>query len=519
MFDSVVNSALEGTIEDDTIINNKTKSKSFKITIVVSVILALILSVLFAYKYVSSLKITDVPDSVSGSVALTSWQNSVKATDNDYLLEVSKDSYLAKEKDYVSTSDFKFAFYKSVMNTVNYRVPEVEQKRANGSTVMVDEKPKMVMSDLMEGESVKLTVIDWNKVVFSKEQIQKYAKEHPKFKNNIVATDSSYAMQELFASMVADHIKSPINGNAPISTIDWTPQLESYTTTDDSGNTVVGKRVSLEEDKAIDNYLFGSKEFLRAQLLFYSTYMDKPIPDEWQRYLDDTEGKVAMPNNYVNTINPNWVGSYRLQKGIVEEGKTAGVEVKPILPAVGTGSKEEPAGLNTSVKTSFIKDDKVLPIRIELTEFKMDQDAIDYFNSKDKRNFGFTTESQRVYASGKIKVTNLSEEEINIKEDTAIVDDQLNETASTGTVYGLKREASIKPGETVELDFWASSTEISDRYLIWGKSFNRKEPAVWFRVLGAEDGKVTPVSTNLNGATTTGTASPSPSSPSSSSSK
>lgn len=487
----------------------KKKSLKFKLIVAILLILTFVVGVLVAYKQVINPKTSDVEDALSGSYNLLQWNESVKSGNSDLLATAVEGSYLAQESDYASSSEFKTEFYKVIMNTVNYKVPEVELTKSNGKPIMVHDKPKMVMSDLMNGESVQLQVIDWTKLNFTKDEIVNFKDNHEKFKNFNLTSDTSYAMQELFAAYVAEQVNSPKPGAVVITTKEWVPQLEPYETVDSNGDSAMGMRVSKAEDIALDNLLFGSKEFLDAQARFYSAYFNKPIPDEWATYIKDTEAKKVVPTSYLDTMNPNWIGAYRLQVQIVEEGKASGTEVKPILPSLGDGTKENPAGLNTSVRTSYISGTKVFPVRIELTEFKMDQDAIDFFNSKDSRNFGFSTESQRVYASGKLLVTNVSAEEFTVKEDTAIVDDQLNQTASTGTVYGLKREATLKPGDTVELDFWASSTEINSRYLIWGKSFNRQEPAVWFRVLNAEDGTVEPVQgTAMNPSTS---ASPTPS--------
>lgn len=468
----------------------KKKSIKFKVGIALLLVVLFVVGVIVAYGKVMNPKTSDVEDSLSGSHALLEWEKVVNSGSSSNLASAVDGSYLAKEQEYAGDSIFKKDFYMAVMGTVTYKVPETELLKANGEPVIVNGSPKMVTSDLMAGESVQLTTVDWTKLNFNKEAIIEFKDKDEKLKTINITADSSYAMQELFAAYVTNAIRSPKPGEAVVSTQEWVPQLEAYEGVDSNGNPAVGMRVSAAEDIALDNKLFGSKDFLDAQARFYSAYFNTPVPDNWLTYIKDTEAKKAMPTSYQGTINPNWIGAYRLQSQIVTEGKASGTAVKPIFPAVGDGTKENPAGLNTSIRTNIGNGEESKPIRIELTEFKQGQDAIDVFNSKDSRNFGFSTESQRVYISGKIQVTNISMDEITVKEDTAIVDDQLNKTASTGTVYGLKREATLKAGESIELDFWASSTEINSRYLIWGKSYNREQPVIWFKVLNAEDGIV-----------------------------
>lgn len=197
-------------------------------------------------------------------------------------------------------------------------------------------------------------------------------------------------------------------------------------------------------------------------------------------------------------ISPYWIGSWFLQEGIVEEGKKFDKDVAPILPPVGDGSKESPAGMNTSVKTVQLDKGKKgkeveNPIRVELMQIATDQEALDFYQSKDSRNRGFTLNSQVKYMAMRFKVTNLSKKEITIRDNSSLSDDQINLTDRTGKVYGLDRSIKLKPGESGVIESWAGSPTLDGSYLIWGADFNRQHEVVWFRALAGSKGKIAPV--------------------------
>lgn len=216
-------------------------------------------------------------------------------------------------------------------------------------------------------------------------------------------------------------------------------------------------------------------------------------------------------------IDPHWVGAWWLQKGIVEEGEKFDETVEPIVPPKGDGTMEAPAGQNTSVLTTFTKEieetkgkgkkkkkvkKKVdIPIRVELLSTSTDGDAIDFYQKKDKRNRGFTTNSQVKYMTMRFKVTNLSSDEEVIKDNSTLSDDQINLTDRTGNVYGLQREVKLKPGESGVIESWAGSPTLDKSYMIWGADFDRKKDPVWFRVLAGKDGEVKPVESDDSGET------------------
>ena len=57
-------------------------------------------------------------------------------------------------------------------------------------------------------------------------------------------------------------------------------------------------------------------------------------------------------------------------------------------------------------------------------------------------------------------------------------------------MYGFYDTATIQPHTKVVLNDWATSTELDQKYVCWGKTFLRKYPCVWFKLLAGSGGEV-----------------------------
>lgn len=200
-------------------------------------------------------------------------------------------------------------------------------------------------------------------------------------------------------------------------------------------------------------------------------------------------------------IDPLWVGSHYLQEGMVEFGTEFGLELDPIIAPVGNGKADSTAGLNVSVLTTQFdtkkdkksKKDKEVktPIRVEMTSILRDQEAINFFQSKDTRNRGFLSTSQVKYIALTFKVTNLSNDEVEIRDNSTLSDDQMNTSGRTGNVFGLKEKVKLKPGESGLIESWAASPTLDSKFIVWGEDFSRRAEVVWYRQLAGETGTVT----------------------------
>ena len=157
---------------------------------------------------------------------------------------------------------------------------------------------------------------------------------------------------------------------------------------------------------------------------------------------------------------------------------------------VGDGTKENPAGIGTSIITKApCTDGKFHDVKVTLIGYWTKQNAIDYVESFDTRNRGFSTTSAVSLIAFEMRVENLEQEPITVIADMALSDGNSNVSSRTGTVYGFESEKEIQPGENEVLNDWATSTELEQKYVVWGKSFGRNYAMVYFDCL-AGTGKI-----------------------------
>ena len=161
-----------------------------------------------------------------------------------------------------------------------------------------------------------------------------------------------------------------------------------------------------------------------------------------------------------------------------------GNETVGISANIGDGTLENPAGINTEIVTSvFDGKCKESPIKVELIEYGVSEDAINWFEAKDERNRGIDVQSEVQYCYFVFRVTNLSNKELVISDNSTLCDSNANVSSRTGTIYGLKDTAVLKPDESGIIESWNKSTELNKKYVIWGNDFARRTNPVWFRVL------------------------------------
>ena len=118
-----------------------------------------------------------------------------------------------------------------------------------------------------------------------------------------------------------------------------------------------------------------------------------------------------------------------------------------------------------------------------MIEYGVSQDAIDWFESKDERNRGIDIESEVQYGYYIFEVTNMSDRELTISDNSSLCDSNVNLMSRTGDMYGLQSSVTLKPDETGIIESWSRSTELNKRYVIWGADFARRTDPIWFRVL------------------------------------
>ena len=188
---------------------------------------------------------------------------------------------------------------------------------------------------------------------------------------------------------------------------------------------------------------------------------ERQVPDEW---VEETG------------IMYNILGTYYIQNEYRGVGDT--------VFRVGDGSYDRPAGVGTSIITKALGDDgNYHDVRVTVVGYWTGQDAIDYVELFDSRNKGFSSNAVIQLITFEIEVENLEKEAITISSEMSLTDDVGNVASRSGTMYSFKSEATIPAGGSVLLNDWAMSTELEQKYVAWGKSFDRRYPMVCFAIL------------------------------------
>lgn len=253
------------------------------------------------------------------------------------------------------------------------------------------------------------------------------------------------------------------------------------------------------EDALLDKNLFSSEDFynylkkLSSRLWVMTPDKVKDIAEGAKGEKDNTGSmgglllstSMEVPGRW--KMDTSWVGAYKMTNGKTQT-----------RPRSGDGSIMKPAVVGTPVtyaqgievtNDKGEKTTKQVPISVQLTEFRVGQDAIKWYESKDSRNRGFDPRSEVVQVGLVFTVTNLSNEEVTIHDDSSLANASGDVTGRTGSVFGLKDQVKLKPGESGNIESWTGTTGITDKYIIWGKSYQdaKKVKPAYFAVLKLAD--------------------------------
>lgn len=462
--------------------------------------------------------------------------------------------YLSQEFDYKKQMKLGREFTNAVLGTVHYTLPQVEQKDIHGDTYLKDDKPVMVDSDLLDDDTVQLTYVDWSALPLSdavvKDAITSYglSLDDPELSSKLPDVFAQYVVT------LAKRGKLPTKTVKWKPSLERYVTKDLDEDGKDDADAQQGYRVSAEEDKALDTLLFGSKALLKKLSDFSTFAFGEKAhtSKEWTAYVGDdldvdsqlvaasqkdavaTTGEVSQPasdshgvqfNSKKQTANAlyssvssqevypstvpqgywleplpgsslvmpmSWTGVYRLQELVPAAYRQKNLPAYSTPAPVGDGSRNDPAGLGVSVPTVFMAGgDQTKPLRVTVRDVKAGQDAIDFLVSKDtNRNRGITTLSNTQYVVAVTLVENLSPDEITVKSNIALSDSQGNVTSSAGKFFGLTDEVKIPPFGQAYVESWVSSPNLQEKYLIYGKDFERKHEPVWLRQLAASSGSV-----------------------------
>ena len=166
------------------------------------------------------------------------------------------------------------------------------------------------------------------------------------------------------------------------------------------------------------------------------------------------------------------------------QNKYVGVQNSAIK--VGDGSLEHPAGVGTPIITQVLcTDNQYHDVKVTLNAYWLGESAIEYCQQFSESNRGLDPNSVIQYITYEVTIENLEDEDIIIADsEMCLCDKYQNKSPRTGFMYGFtNKDIAIAPGCTAVINDWASSTEILQKYVAWGKSFDRERNMVYFKLL------------------------------------
>ena len=455
---------------------------------IMGIFISIVLSIVIYGLYMNFIKYPaklELPENQTGIYCIRNWEKSI------YLLEsLDEDSYIAKEVTYANGDEDRLAFYKKMISTVSYTSSIVNAKNVYGND-LIDRKTDEVVqeeSSLYEGEEVTLSYIDYSKIEIDKNKVSELMAT-----NKLTLGDVDYSNK--LVKVFCQYMDSLSVDDLPIKKEPYVPNMVQ--------NPDKTYEIQPDEDIYIDKLIFSSDDFHDLLLRFslvageVSKGTELQPTKEWNTWnaLSASEKettKEPSKYSYKDIISMTWCGAYYLQNDYTVVDNKGNVINKSISAEVGKGTSDDPAGLNTGVITSVYSKEKrkdgsyvdvSFPIRVTLIDYGVSEDAIKWAENKDTKNRGIDITSEVQYCYYIFQVTNLSDRELHIKDNSSLCDVNANLAPRTGTLYGLKDEVLLKPDETGIIESWSSSTELNRKYLIWGADFARRSEPVWFRVL------------------------------------
>lgn len=484
-------------------------------------------------KYPSQMEIDDTS---TGSYCLRNWEQTIKNLDNGIANFMGTDtSYLQQEVEYANDNEDKIAFLKRVVGTVEYTPQQTEAFNKYGN-LMIDRNGEVVYmdSDVKVGEEITLSYVDYSKIKLDKKEIQALMEES---KLKVGDVDYSVKLVDVFCKYINSLEELPIKKDDKYIPNMALGKGNKYVVTKDE-DIFIDKLLFSSED-----FYELLEEF---SLIAGGSGEENPEWTEWNKKSDEEKKKEKEPQKTLDELQPTaewvtwnnlerdeqkkqeeppkydpkciidktWCGTYYLQNEYTEVDANGNVINVAVGAMKGDGTLEDPASLNTDVLTYAIVDEVTKegtesaeesvqgeevpeegqeevnkdgttskPIKVRMTEFGVSKDAIDWFESKDVRNRGIDLNSEVQYCYYIFEVTNMSDTELTIKDNSSLCDINANLHSRTGEIFGLTDTVTLKPDETGIIESWGMSTSLNQQYVIWGADFERREEPVWFRVL------------------------------------
>lgn len=493
----------------------------------------------------------------TGRYALDEYVKSVQDYNASDINDRAKTSWVSQEWDFANDNKVRESWIRSICSYVKFEYPQAEVKNNLGKAV-VDSKGNVVFADAdMTGdESIKVTVVDYNALAETmKEDLQlitdKYKNSgyHPTDytytdemtdlmidylleKNNfptkqveikipleeskgkdgkvsyivkddaeldklLFSSDEFHGMLDTFGTIIYKFDNNMLEGiNAPTedeaTTVTTAPaevevkavvgnKDEAKTTKKDSKSSEGKGNSKSKKDKGITTTTAVPEVTTSETTTSQSTYIDDGGN---VHYTYSDEGY-----EYESVITYTWVGAYYCRNEY--KGKS-----NP-EPQEGDGSFEAPAGIGTTVVTKVLgTDGKYHDCKVTMKGYWVGQDAIDYAVSFSEKNRGMDSTSVVKLICFEFEVQNLESAPFTAKSEIFLADSQSNPSSRSGSIFGFYDEVEIQPKERIVMNDWATSTELDQKYVCWGKTFQRQFNTVWFKLLAGSGEEVKPYDAN-----------------------
>ena len=447
------------------------------------------------------------------------------------------DSYLAQEWSYANKNETRENFIKKVCSMVQFSYPQVEQLSTKGQ-VMTDKSgnPIMMESYMNNGENVIITLPDYKaiaeqmdkdrdliddmsimedirdtdydyqdecfdlmiKYILQLDEIPTVSKEVSISISGGKVSDDTELDNILFASddyhEMCDMFDKIMTGFTGVTTEKYTEKEEVHNPEYDEWYKIFKERYDADGGVFNKNtslwepwYVYNEKNELQYdengnKLVRYYSVKDENGNDWIQpskTILQDVEKTREVPVEYVpeKAVPYCYLGAYYAQN--VYDGEV------PSDVRVGDGTVAHPAGVGTPIITKVLgTDGKYHDIKVTLKGYWVGQDAIDYAVTFSEKNRGFDPNSPVQLICYEVEVYNLEDKDFTFDSEMMLCDKSASKTGRTGTMYGFNYEGvTVKSKDSVIFNDWATSTELEQKYVAWGKSFNRQYEPVFFKVL------------------------------------
>lgn len=194
--------------------------------------------------------------------------------------------------------------------------------------------------------------------------------------------------------------------------------------------------------------------------------------------------RVLMDNDYFNktlevlsTVYPDEVLFDSDLLGAYDK------ESKNYPKSLGEGNKDNMAYAGKIVNTVYIENNEAYDVAIKVNKVYKGDSAVQFAIERHNDNRGILNSASMQLVVIDYSIYNLSKKELNISSNFGLSDSLGNFASSTGEIFGLVEQGNIKPNEVCRLETYFFTEDVSKKFLVWGRNFNRQYELVWFNGL------------------------------------